>query len=176
MAEMSELARRIVKRVAELPDRSSPDDWPEAMLVTGDELAEIIDEEVAEVINVEGDGLTQGERLVNAAQPRKSLWNPETRTVKLPPPGDEDDHTKALVAFLEKIGGSGYGGMAEYEIALGEARRVARYTVFGPDVTKEEIVMTGEDGLTESERRVVNACRTAIREELQRANRQTIAR
>jgi hypothetical protein len=246
MAEMSELARRIVKRVAELPDRSSPDDWPEAMIVTGDELAEIIDEEVDEVIDVEGDGLTQGERLVNAVSfvrpsdeaSRKSRWNSETRTlcdvgtdearaliaaaashaiptyfpklrelvypkgfevpgkmrlpdeqlndpdfvpplhfncrsgspVKLPPPGDEEDHTKALAAFLEKIGGSGHGGMAEYEIALGEARRLARYTVFGPDVTKEEIVMTGEDGLTEGERRVVNACRIAIREELQRAN------
>lgn len=28
--------------VSELPDRSSPDDWPEAMLVTGPELREII--------------------------------------------------------------------------------------------------------------------------------------
>jgi hypothetical protein len=118
MAEMSELARRIVKRVAELPTPPR-DDWPElgdppeAMLVTGDELAELIDEEVAEVIDVEGDGLTQGERLINA--------------VSFVPPSD-------------------------------------------PDVTKEEFVMTGEDGLTEGERRVVNACRIAIREELQRAN------
>ena len=36
----------IVKRVAELPDRSSPDDWPAAMLVTGDELAQIIRDEI----------------------------------------------------------------------------------------------------------------------------------
>lgn len=36
---------RVVRRVAELPDRTSPDNWPEAMLVTADELREIIAEE-----------------------------------------------------------------------------------------------------------------------------------
>lgn len=37
---------RIVQRVAELPDRTSPDDWPEAMLVTSGELAWILSEEL----------------------------------------------------------------------------------------------------------------------------------
>lgn len=32
---------RIIQQVAELPDRTSPDDWPEAMLVTADELRSI---------------------------------------------------------------------------------------------------------------------------------------
>jgi hypothetical protein len=32
----------IVRQVAELPDRSSPEDWPEAMLVTADELRAIL--------------------------------------------------------------------------------------------------------------------------------------
>jgi hypothetical protein len=32
----------IVRQVAELPDRSSPEDWPEAMLVTSDELRSIL--------------------------------------------------------------------------------------------------------------------------------------
>lgn len=32
----------IVRDVAELPDRTSPEDWPEAMLVTGEELIEIM--------------------------------------------------------------------------------------------------------------------------------------
>ena len=32
----------IVRQVAELPDRNSPEDWPEAMLVTQDELAVIL--------------------------------------------------------------------------------------------------------------------------------------
>lgn len=34
-------AREIIQTVAELPDRTSPDDWPEAMLVTADELRAI---------------------------------------------------------------------------------------------------------------------------------------
>jgi hypothetical protein len=36
------LAERVVQQVAELPDRTSPDDWPEAMLVTSDELKAIV--------------------------------------------------------------------------------------------------------------------------------------
>jgi hypothetical protein len=39
---VSDLANRIVRDVAELPDRSSPDDWPEAMIVTDAELREIV--------------------------------------------------------------------------------------------------------------------------------------
>ena len=34
----------VILAVAELPDRNSPKDWPEAMLVTGDELRRIIEE------------------------------------------------------------------------------------------------------------------------------------
>lgn len=37
-----EIAALIVREVAELPDRTSPDDWPEAMIVTADELNEIV--------------------------------------------------------------------------------------------------------------------------------------
>jgi hypothetical protein len=36
------LADTIVREVAELPDRTSPADWPEAMLVTADELRSIV--------------------------------------------------------------------------------------------------------------------------------------
>lgn len=36
------LPDKIVQRVAELPNRTSPDDWPEAMLVTSDELRDIV--------------------------------------------------------------------------------------------------------------------------------------
>lgn len=32
----------VIRQVAELPDRTSPDDWPEAMLVTADELRIIL--------------------------------------------------------------------------------------------------------------------------------------
>jgi hypothetical protein len=37
---------RVLQRVAELPDRTSPDDWPEAMLVTGEELRAILLDEL----------------------------------------------------------------------------------------------------------------------------------
>src|SRR3954465_10621146 len=43
---------RVVRRVAELPDRTSPDDWPEAMLVTADELRASIAEEAGRVAHV----------------------------------------------------------------------------------------------------------------------------
>lgn len=36
------IAAQIVRDVSELPDRTSPDYWPQAMLVTGDELASIV--------------------------------------------------------------------------------------------------------------------------------------
>ena len=38
------LAAQICRDVAELPDRNSPEDWPEAMLVTHDELQAIVTE------------------------------------------------------------------------------------------------------------------------------------
>ena len=41
------VVERCIQRVAELRDRTSPDDWPEVMLVTADELADILREELA---------------------------------------------------------------------------------------------------------------------------------
>lgn len=55
----TDLAANICKRVAELPDRSSPDDWPEAMLVTHEELTFIVVDEL----------LTEIDRLVNGKPP-----------------------------------------------------------------------------------------------------------
>ena len=43
----SALVAKIVRDVAELPDRNSPEDWPEAMLVTGDELSDIVNRALA---------------------------------------------------------------------------------------------------------------------------------
>lgn len=37
-----EIVNGVIRDVAELPDRTSPDDWPEAMLVTADELRAIL--------------------------------------------------------------------------------------------------------------------------------------
>jgi hypothetical protein len=44
----TDIAGNIIKRVAELPDRSSPDYWPDAMLVTADELKFILLSEFSE--------------------------------------------------------------------------------------------------------------------------------
>lgn len=38
----TEIAERVVLAVCELPDRTSPEDWPEAMLVTGEELHHLV--------------------------------------------------------------------------------------------------------------------------------------
>jgi hypothetical protein len=40
--ESRSLADNVCRAVAELPDRTSPTDWPEAMLVTHDELFDIV--------------------------------------------------------------------------------------------------------------------------------------
>ncbi|MCO5355117.1 hypothetical protein [Acidovorax kalamii] len=40
--EREAMVREICRAVAELPDRNSPEDWPEAMLVTHEELADIL--------------------------------------------------------------------------------------------------------------------------------------
>jgi hypothetical protein len=45
---VEQLIERIVTEIAELPDRTSPDDWPEAMLVTGEELTTILRHHLAD--------------------------------------------------------------------------------------------------------------------------------
>lgn len=44
--DIPKACERIVQRVCELPDRSSPEEWPEAMLVTPEELTWVIAEEI----------------------------------------------------------------------------------------------------------------------------------
>lgn len=50
-----ELSRRIALRVAEIPDRTSPDDQPEMMLVTPNELRNIVEDEVERALYVHGE-------------------------------------------------------------------------------------------------------------------------
>lgn len=45
-----ELANLITRDVAEIPDRNSPEDWPEAMIVTDAELRGIVQERVADAL------------------------------------------------------------------------------------------------------------------------------
>lgn len=47
---MEKLIEKYCQRVAEMDDRTSPEDWPEAMLITGAELAELLFDFAREVI------------------------------------------------------------------------------------------------------------------------------
>lgn len=38
----ADIVNDVIQAVAELPDRTSPEDWPDAMLVTADELRAIL--------------------------------------------------------------------------------------------------------------------------------------
>lgn len=61
---------QIVRDVAELPDRSSPDNWPEAMLVTGNELRAILTQRLGvagEPVDAR-DAVTALRNLLNALQ------------------------------------------------------------------------------------------------------------
>lgn len=40
--EIDSLINIVIQDVAELPDRTSPEYWPDAMIVTGEELEEIL--------------------------------------------------------------------------------------------------------------------------------------
>ena len=42
--EVAALIGAVLRDVAELPDRNSPDDWPDALIVTGEELEIILEE------------------------------------------------------------------------------------------------------------------------------------
>lgn len=48
--DVSAIARAVSQRVADMDDRSSPEDWPEAMLVTSLELSEIVEGEIAQAM------------------------------------------------------------------------------------------------------------------------------
>lgn len=48
------LIDNVIRDVAELPDRTSPEDWPEAMLVTADELRAILEREASEARTIIG--------------------------------------------------------------------------------------------------------------------------
>lgn len=51
------IAALIVRDVAELPDRNSPEGWPEAMLVTADELASIVTRHLPALLSAGAEGV-----------------------------------------------------------------------------------------------------------------------
>ena len=56
MDDRVKVIERFITDVAELPDRTSPDDWPDAMLVTADELRGLLTPMVAALSAMQGDG------------------------------------------------------------------------------------------------------------------------
>lgn len=48
--EQAQEIEQTIQRVAELPDRTSPEDWPDVMLVTGDELRQILQDELSALL------------------------------------------------------------------------------------------------------------------------------
>lgn len=48
MSNLQDKIELIIRDVAELPDRTSPKDWPEALIVTSDELEEILTQHLGE--------------------------------------------------------------------------------------------------------------------------------
>jgi hypothetical protein len=50
-SEFDQFVNSVLNDVAELPDRTSPDDEPDMMLVTADELARIIRERLSEALS-----------------------------------------------------------------------------------------------------------------------------
>lgn len=64
-----EIAKEIIRDVCDLPDRNSPEDWPLAMLVTGEELAAIVEERFALALD------RRAERARREAADKTSLLN-----------------------------------------------------------------------------------------------------
>jgi hypothetical protein len=67
-ARVQQIADRVVQGVAELPDRTSPDDWPEAMLVTAEELRALVSEAAADLL---ASSAREIERMTNDDQSRQ---------------------------------------------------------------------------------------------------------
>lgn len=74
LAVSRRLAADIVVEVAELPDRTSPDDWPEAMLVTEQELFDLLVERLARFeaqarLAGKREGMEEAAKIAKAHQP-----------------------------------------------------------------------------------------------------------
>lgn len=61
----------IIRDVAELPDRNSPEGWPEAMIVTGDELRKIVSRHLADALAAAD---AEVERLREECAKAEKLW------------------------------------------------------------------------------------------------------
>ncbi|WP_048764946.1 hypothetical protein [Acinetobacter sp. 243_ASPC] len=72
MSKIDELIETIIQDVAELPDRSSPEDWPEALILTGEELEEILIQNLAdsfEYIQKAAEEIWYDNGMINRSEP-----------------------------------------------------------------------------------------------------------
>lgn len=91
MSKIDELIETIIQDVAELPDRSSPEDWPEALILTGEELEEILIQNLADSF----------EYIQKAAE---EIWYDNGMINRSEPPGIKLDYLKRWLVkqnFLE---------------------------------------------------------------------------
>lgn len=91
----SEIVENIIRDVAELPDRTSPEDWPDAMLVTADELDEILQRHLN--INQETEDGNPYPFIIKAAQ---EIWYDNGMVNRLEP---ESEKLEFLNIWLKKL-------------------------------------------------------------------------
>lgn len=78
VVEAADVAERVVLDVSELPDRTSPADWPDAMLVTADELHAIVAEHATAAIAAMR---PESERVGIVAWHGPGSWPPELKRI-----------------------------------------------------------------------------------------------
>lgn len=93
----------IVRDVAELPDRSSPEDWPEAMLVTGDELKDILRSRLSTGEQEVGELVEAAEMVADSELVVDALHNAQFHYLATM----LDGHLARLRAALDKVRGRG---------------------------------------------------------------------
>lgn len=99
------LAEQICREVAELPDRNSPEDWPEAMLVTHDELRAIVLSALREAL-----ASGEGDEAMDAARYRECLEWVRGHISRYDPPGLPNHIAQRIDAALAAPAGGGEVG------------------------------------------------------------------
>lgn len=98
--EVEKVIERVLQDVADLPDRTSPDDWPEAMLVTGEELSAILQEALTTYAeDNERDRLPKGHVILEQAD---NLEGTVSQTVRRPDGSEYERRVDALEAYGEQ--------------------------------------------------------------------------
>ena len=149
----------VLRDVAELPDRNSPEDWPEAMLVTGDELRQIIVTHApAEPVNA---------RLLDVAVWPAGYCRDPNGKMSIPAGKEEDFNFGYDVGFQEAweilnsaISAEGEEQMTDVTKDLLEALKAAQAYVCGPTAWTQE----QEDTLVEAMSKAIARAESTLAE------------